>query len=91
MSTNHTAGPHIHKESVARGERGGLAKLTTTQVIEIWILRKTKQATLQALASRFGVSEPTISAIQAGRHWKHVTSKLNAAIVAALPQTTQNP
>lgn len=57
-------------DRIARGERAWKARLTADQVREIRELRGS--ATLAELASRYGVSLPTISDICARRTWRHV-------------------
>jgi hypothetical protein len=56
-------------EAVSRGERNGMSKLTSGQVLEIF--RSSEGCT--AIQRRFGVSEATILDIRAGRTWRHVT------------------
>jgi DNA-binding transcriptional regulator YiaG len=51
-----------------RGERGS-AKLTAENVIEI---RTRRDLTGRAFATRFGVSEATISLIRSGKNWRHL-------------------
>lgn len=55
-----------------KGTQRENAKLTESQVIEILALRGTPQ---RELAARYGVSVPTICAIQTRRKWKHVVKR----------------
>lgn len=56
-----------------RGERHGIAKLTKEQAAEIQALKgKVSQS---KLASRFGVSQSTISLIQSRKNWSWLTAK----------------
>lgn len=57
--------------TICNGERGGLAKLTNEQVIEIRKLRE-EGRTLTSLAEEFGVSHRLISAIYHRKIWKHI-------------------
>jgi hypothetical protein len=59
--------PHLNP---ARGERVGLAKLTTNDVVKIRRLRGV--VTGQRMAALFGVSDSTISAVLRRHVWKHV-------------------
>jgi hypothetical protein len=54
-----------------RGENHLMAKLTEEQVHEIRTLLATGEAH-SAIAKRYGVSRPTITAIKAGRIWSHI-------------------
>lgn len=59
--------------TTARGESHGMAKLTEREVREILSLMAQKPApTHLALAQRYGVSWPLISAIHSGRIWRKV-------------------
>jgi hypothetical protein len=58
--------------TVARGERGGKAKLTEDQVREI-LLSSDGTA---VFARRFGVAYQSIYLIRKGRNWSHFTSQL---------------
>jgi len=51
-----------------KGERVGTSKLSTEMVLEI----KQRNASAQALASRFGVTKKHVKAIWRGDSWKHV-------------------
>lgn len=55
-----------------RGERNHAARLSASTVREIRNLVSTGQATVGDLADRFGVAQPTISDVVAGRTWRHV-------------------
>ncbi len=54
--------------TAARGERGGMAKLTTAQVSEIRVLAGTMSQRL--IGSLFGVDGSTVSNIVAGKTWQ---------------------
>lgn len=56
-------------ESVASGERNGMAKLTEDRVLQIRATVASGQ-TQRAVAREFGVSEATVSLIVHGKHWK---------------------
>jgi hypothetical protein len=60
----------LSRERQARGETGGMAKLTTAAVREIKAALPT--ATNAALAAAYGVAPMTIHAIRIGRTWRHV-------------------
>lgn len=51
-----------------RGEKGGGARLTRSQIIQI----RSDVGTHASIALRFGVSRPLISQIRAGKKWRHV-------------------
>lgn len=53
-----------------RGERHGRALLTEADVIAIRAARATRTATISSLAAKYGVSEPTISAVALRYNWK---------------------
>lgn len=57
--------------TICHGEKGGLAKLTNAQVLEIRKLRK-EGRTLVSLAKEFFVSHCLISAICLRKIWKHI-------------------
>ena len=52
----------------AHGERNAHAKLTATKVRQI----QAAKGTQREIAERFGVTQPLVSMIRAGRIWKHV-------------------
>ncbi len=61
---------HItHPESVPRGERHGMSKLTDVNVLDI---RRHSTINRQALAKRFGVSISAIKFIRSRQTWKHL-------------------
>lgn len=62
---------HVRPESVRRGERCNLSRLTVTQVQEIRN-RREHGATLRAIASEFGVSNVTVWNIVKSKTWAHV-------------------
>lgn len=57
---------------VRRGEMAARSKLTTEQVLEIRALFATGEYTLQALAEKYGVRNPSIHSIVHRRSWRHV-------------------
>lgn len=59
--------------TVARGERQHLARLTAASARDIRCRRQTGEP-LASLASEFGVSVATISAVATGRTWRHLTA-----------------
>ena len=64
-----------HQENIAdrdRKERGGVAKLTKSQVAEIRRIYSHGSITQKELAARYGVARCTISAITTGTNWKHI-------------------
>jgi DNA-binding XRE family transcriptional regulator len=56
-------------------------KLSDEQVIEIFILRKTKQITQAGAAKKYGVAQNTINQITSGKTYSHLTKDI------AIPQT----
>lgn len=62
-------GTHTHPGSRPTGERNGRAKLTEVQVWEIRALYASGEYSQHAIASRFGVSRPQISAIVNFKNW----------------------
>ena len=61
-----------HRPPDNRGESHGLAKLTVTEVVAIFKDNR-KQSDI---ASAYGVTKATVSAIKGGKRWRHVTSTL---------------
>lgn len=57
--------------AVCRGERSGNARLTEIDVLEIRALAATGLAQ-SAIAARFGIRQPQVSAIVIGRSWAHI-------------------
>lgn len=64
-------GMRLHPERVPRGERSGLAKLTTADVLEI-LNRRAAGVKLTVLAAEYGIAGATVSGIARGRIWRHV-------------------
>lgn len=60
------------RNSTARGSRSAKAKLTEDQVREIKEKYSDRRTSTQVIANLYGVSQPTISYILIGKHWKHV-------------------
>lgn len=58
----------------ARGERDGLAKLTTSAVVAL----RAPGAPVLDLAARFGVAEATAYQARRGRTWRHVPPRARA-------------
>lgn len=56
----------------AKGERGGLAVLTETDVREIRARHRKRRVTWQMLADEFGATTHCIAAILARKTWKHL-------------------
>jgi hypothetical protein len=56
----------------ARGERIPSSKLTEAQVIDIRLRYRSGGVLQRELAAEYGVSQPTITDLLAGRTWKHV-------------------
>lgn len=65
-------GRHTHPERTARGERGGLAKLTEPQVREIRERYANGEGTYLALAREYGIAKKNIGAIVRRETWRHV-------------------
>jgi hypothetical protein len=61
----------LDPSKVLRGERSGNAKLTE-QAVRAIRMERIGGTSLAMLSDRYGVSEPTISAIAHRRIWKHV-------------------
>lgn len=61
----------LYPERTARGERAGLSKLRTEQVLEIRA-RLAQGMTRRLIALQFGVSTPAIDGIAQRRTWKHI-------------------
>jgi HNH endonuclease/NUMOD4 motif len=57
--------------TTARGIRGGQARLTEDQVVEI--RRRAPRATVSQLSREYGISCPSINAVIHGRTWRHVS------------------
>lgn len=57
-----------HARVGPRGEQSGMAKLTTEQVMDIRLGKKSRRE----LATEYGISERTVSQIRAGRRWAHL-------------------
>lgn len=62
----------IAKGRSARGERGGMSKLTDEKVREIRRLAAAREVTQREIAAQFGVTVTTIEKIVGRRAWKHV-------------------
>jgi hypothetical protein len=62
-------GKRMRPDQINRGEKHGLARLTTEQVLEI---RAATTTSGKELARRYAVSEDTISKIRHRKVWKHV-------------------
>lgn len=60
------------RRNPVRGERGGRARLTEAQVIEIRLLYANTDTTYHKLGCLFGVDFNTIQAIVSRRNWAHV-------------------
>jgi hypothetical protein len=60
------------RNTYLRGEQHNMCKLTEGQVVEIFFLAGNHRK----IAERFGISRPTVTAIKAGRLWKHLTQDL---------------
>ena len=54
------------------GERNGCAKLTETQVVEIWDKYHHGSFTQRMLGKAYGVGRPTIADITQGKTWQHL-------------------
>lgn len=67
---------HLYPEIAPRGERGGRAKLTTAQVIEIRSLHAAGNITQQALSERFGINSSTVAKIVHRQRWAHIAMPL---------------
>jgi DNA invertase Pin-like site-specific DNA recombinase len=65
------ANRHDHRGGSQPGERNPRAKLTSGQVYAIRALKG--QGTQQEIARQFGVSQRTVSKIQTGQLWTHLT------------------
>lgn len=65
------SGMRLHPESICRGERHGMARLTEAAVLEIRHL-VADGAAQRAVAAQFGMSPATVCVIVARKVWKHV-------------------
>jgi hypothetical protein len=61
-----------------RGSKHGCARLSQDQAMEVYKLRGVESGA--SLAKRFGIAESTVSAIQLGKLWKHITQPTHNAI-----------
>jgi len=66
------SGAHQKPESRARGERSGMAKLTDKAVVQIRSLYATEKWRQIDLATRFNVSQRTISLVTRREIWRHL-------------------
>jgi hypothetical protein len=66
----------LHPERTARGERHGMCKLTSEQVLSVWRMRS-EGMTGGAIAKALNTPRATIYAILSGRLWKHLHPTLN--------------
>jgi hypothetical protein len=62
-ASGHRHGSKTHPERIPRGERNGMAKLTDMEREKIHTLYATGRWTQQQLALRFGIRQPSVSAI----------------------------
>jgi DNA invertase Pin-like site-specific DNA recombinase len=51
--------------TIPRGDRHYAVKQTIAQIMEI----KSASGSQQEIARRYGISQPTVSAIKGGKHW----------------------
>ncbi len=56
-----------------QGSKQHMAILTEENVVEIWKLLNNSNISQKAIGERFGVKQITISNINTGRSWNHVT------------------
>lgn len=68
-SSQSNADDAVRHGATTRGERNYGAKLTTAEVIQI---RGDHEASVKALATKFGVSQSNISSIRLRRTWGHL-------------------
>lgn len=68
MARGDKNGARSRPERVVRGERRAFAKLTTEDIPVI----RAAPGTQDEVASRFGISQTTVSRIRLGKKWKHV-------------------
>lgn len=60
------------RNTYLRGEQHNMCKLTEAQAVEIFFL----PGNHRKIAEKFGISRPTVTAIKAGRLWRHLTKNL---------------
>jgi hypothetical protein len=65
-------GTRLHPETVARGERNGLAKLDTSKVIAIRTIYAQGHVTRAEIARRYGVWQSSVDMIVRRKAWRHV-------------------
>jgi hypothetical protein len=63
---------HRRPDRIARGERGGHAKLTEEQVAAMRALRAKEGAPIKTLGQRFGIDRRTAGDIIRRKTWRHV-------------------
>lgn len=69
MNLGNRNGARLHPECLARGERNGNSRLTTSQVAEIRRRRQADAVSLRKLARSYGISYETVRQVIRGRTW----------------------
>lgn len=79
------------RQSRKKGERIGTSKLLESEVREISLLLQHSQLAQGAIAEKFKVNQRTISEINIGKRWTHVTEVTDTPIRTVVYRKTSTP